>query len=138
MNQPTPIPLLDLGPQHRLLAPAIRRAVTKVLVSQHFVLGPEGKALEAEAAEAIGVKHAIGCASGSDALLLVLRAMDFGPGDSVVTTPMTFFASAGAPARLGCRVDFVDVEPDTINMDPARSEERRVGKECRSRWSPYH
>lgn len=122
MNDVAPIPLLDLGPQHRALAADIRRAVTKVLVSQWFVLGPEGKALEQEAAAAIGVAHAIGCASGSDALLLVLRAMDFGPGDAVITTPMTFFASAGAPARLGCRVDFVDIEPDTINMDPASLE----------------
>ncbi|MEZ6189490.1 MAG: DegT/DnrJ/EryC1/StrS family aminotransferase [Planctomycetota bacterium] len=122
MTDAAQIPLLDLGPQHRALARDMRRAVTKVLTTQWFVLGPEGKALEAESAQAIGVKHAIGCASGSDALLLVLRALDYGPGDSIVTTPMTFFASAGAPARLGCRVDFVDIEPDTINMDPAALE----------------
>lgn len=118
----TPVPFLDLAPQHAAIGADMARAVTKVLTSQQFVLGPEGKALEAEAAAYCKVKHAIGCASGSDALLLALRALDVGPGDCVVTTSQSFFATVGAPARLGARIDFVDVEPGTINLDPAALE----------------
>lgn len=115
----TPVPFLDLAPQHAAIGADMARAVTKVLQSQQFVLGGEGKALEAEVAAYTGARHAIGCASGSDALLLGLRALDVGPGDCVVTTPQSFFATVGAPARLGARIDFVDVEPGTLNMDPA-------------------
>jgi dTDP-4-amino-4,6-dideoxygalactose transaminase len=116
------LPLLDLGPQHAALGDELARAVLGVLKSQHFILGPEGKALEAEVAKYTGAKEAIGCASGSDALLLALRAMDIGAGHSIVTTPMSFFATVGAPARIGVRVDFADVEPGTINLDPASLE----------------
>ncbi len=116
------VPLLDLSAQHATLGDELARAVTALLRSQQFVLGAEGRALEAEAAAYTGARHAIGCASGSDALLLALKALDVGPGDCVVTTPMSFFATAGAPARLGVRIDFVDVEPGTINLDPAALE----------------
>lgn len=113
------VPFLDLAPQYAALAPDLEAAALRVLRSQQFVLGAEGRALEAELAQLAGTKHAIGCASGSDALLLILAALDVGPGDAVVTTPQSFFATAGAPARLGARVDFVDVEPGTLNLDPA-------------------
>ena len=119
---PPTVAFLDLAPQHRQLQQELERAVTRVLRSQQFVLGPEGKALEAECAAYLGAKQAVGCASGSDALLLALRALDVGPADAVVTTPFTFFATAGAPARAGMRVDFVDVEPDTLNLDPTALE----------------
>lgn len=118
----TPVPFLDLAPQHAAIGADMARAVTKVLHSQQFVLGGEGRALEAELAAHCGARHAIGCASGSDALLLSLRALDVGQGDCVVTTPQSFFATVGAPARLGARVDFVDVEPGTLNLDPASLE----------------
>ena len=119
---PATVAFLDLAPQHLALQAELERAVTRVIRSQQFVLGPEGKALEAECARYLGSKHAIGCASGSDALLLALRALDVGPADAVVTTPFTFFATAGAPARVGTRVDFVDVEPETLNLDAAALE----------------
>ena len=116
------VQFLDLGPQHRALQAELEQAVTRVLRSQQFVLGPEGKALEAECAAYVGARHGVGCASGSDALLLALRALDVGPADAIVTTPYTFFATAGAPARAGIRADFVDVEPTTLNLDPAALE----------------
>jgi len=113
------IPLMDLKAQHAELGHELQQAVLRVLHSQQFILGGEGKALEAEASAYLGVPHAVGCASGSDAILLALRALDLGPDDAVVTTPLSFFATAGAPVRLGCRVDFVDVEPDTFNLSVA-------------------
>ena len=113
------VPFLDLSPQHQALASDLERVVLGVIRSQQFVLGEHGRKLEAEAAEYLGVRHAIGCASGSDALLLALRALDVDDEQAVVTTPQSFFATVGAPARLGARVDFVDVEPGTLNMDPA-------------------
>ncbi len=117
-----PVPFLDLAPQHAAIGADMARAVTKILQTQQFVLGAEGKALEAELAAYTGAKHAIGCASGSDALLLSLKALDVGPGDCVVTTPQSFFATVGAPARLGARIDFVDTQPGTLNLDPASLE----------------
>lgn len=117
-----PVPFLDLAPQHAALGADLARAVTRVLESLQFVLGAEGKALEAEVAAYTGATHAVGCASGSDALLLALKALDVGPGDCVVTTPQSFFATVGAPARLGARIDFVDTEPGTLNLDPASLE----------------
>jgi dTDP-4-amino-4,6-dideoxygalactose transaminase len=128
VSQP-PIPLLDLGPQHEALMGQLEAALGELLRSQRFILGPNVGALEEEAARALGAPFAVGCASGSDALLLALRALDVDATQAVVTTPFSFFATAGAPARLGARVDFVDVEPDTLNMDPARLEAYLAG--CR-------
>jgi dTDP-4-amino-4,6-dideoxygalactose transaminase len=116
------VPFLDLAAQHSAIGADLARAVTKVLQTQQFILGNEGKSLEAECAAYTKAKHAIGCASGSDALLLALRALDVAHGDCVVTTPQSFFATVGAPARLDARVDFVDVEPGTVNLDPAKLE----------------
>jgi dTDP-4-amino-4,6-dideoxygalactose transaminase len=116
------VAFLDLAPQHRQLQEDLERAVLRVLRTQQFVLGPEGKALEAECAAWVGAKHGVGCASGSDALLLALRALDVGAADAIVTTPFSFFATAGAAARAGIRVDFADVEPGTLNLDPASLE----------------
>jgi dTDP-4-amino-4,6-dideoxygalactose transaminase len=97
-------------------------AIARVLSHGQFVLGPEVRQLEVEIARYCGTKHAISCASGSDALLLPLMALDLGPGDRVVTTPFTFFATAGSVARLGADPVFVDIDPITFNLDPAKLE----------------
>jgi dTDP-4-amino-4,6-dideoxygalactose transaminase len=120
MNEPTPVPFLDLAPSHAALREELHGAVTRILDSQRFVLGDEGRGLEAEACQALGVEHAIACASGSDALLLALVALDVDRDQAVITTSQSFFATVGAARRLGTRVDFVDVEPGTVNLDPAK------------------
>src|SRR3954453_14486269 len=105
------IPALNLRAQYQAIRDEIEPVVRRILESQMFVLGPEVSALEAEIAEYCGSMHGIGCASGSDALLLPLLALDIGPGDEVITTPFTFFATAGAIWRTGARAVFVDIEP---------------------------
>lgn len=97
-------------------------AVERVFESQSFILGPEVEAFEKETAEYCRVKHAIGCGSGSDALLLALMALGVGPGDEVLTVSFTFFATAGSIIRLGARPVFVDISPDDFNIDPERVE----------------
>src|SRR5262245_49039568 len=97
----------------------ILEAVGRVFESQHFILGPENAGLERELAAYVGAEFAVGCASGSDALLLAFMALDIKSGDEVVTSPFTFFATAGSIARLGAKPVFVDIEPDTFNIDPA-------------------
>lgn len=119
-----PVPLLDLKPQFAAIKDEVLEAVERVFTSQHFILGAEGAALEREIAEYVGVGHAVGCASGSDALLLAFMALDVKAGDEIVTTPYTFFATAGSIARLGAKPVFVDVEPDTYNIDVSRIESR--------------
>ncbi|MCX7828825.1 MAG: DegT/DnrJ/EryC1/StrS family aminotransferase [Thermanaerothrix sp.] len=110
------IPSFDLKRNYDRVRQEIREAVDKVLESQHFILGPEVKAFEDEFASYLGVPHAVGCASGSDALLLALMALGVGPGDEVITTPFTFFASTSCISRLGARAVYVDVDMDTYNM----------------------
>jgi dTDP-4-amino-4,6-dideoxygalactose transaminase len=112
------VPLLDLQGQHQELREELLAAVTRVFESQRFVLGDEGRALETEIAAYTQTKHAIGCASGSDALLLALMALNIKAGDEVITTPFTFFATGSAITRLGARPVFVDIDPLTYNIDP--------------------
>jgi dTDP-4-amino-4,6-dideoxygalactose transaminase len=112
------IPLLDLSAQYQNLEGEIQAAVTRVLSSQRFILGPEVRELELELAAYCQCSEAIGCASGSDALLLALMACGVGPGDEVITTPFSFFATAGSIVRLGARTIFVDIDPATFNISP--------------------
>ncbi|MBV9242561.1 MAG: DegT/DnrJ/EryC1/StrS family aminotransferase [Acidobacteria bacterium] len=114
------VPLLDLKEQNSAIRPEIEAAIGRVLDSNGFILGAEVAALEKELAEYCGVKHAIGCASGSDAILLGLMAHDIGPGDEVITTPYSFFATVSSITRLGATPVFVDIEPDTYNIDPKK------------------
>ncbi len=113
-------PFLDLKAEFAAMREEVLAAVARVLDSQHFILGPEVAAFEAEVAELVGCRFAIGCASGSDALLLALMALEIGPGDEVITTPFTFFATAGAIAQRGARPVFVDIGRDDFNLDPER------------------
>ncbi|HVK70311.1 MAG TPA: DegT/DnrJ/EryC1/StrS family aminotransferase [Polyangium sp.] len=114
------VPLLDLRALHRAIREEIDQAIARVVEAQAFVLGEEVRLFEEAIAARLGAAHAIGVASGSDALLLSLVASGVGPGDEVVTTPFTFFATAGAIARLGARPVFVDIEPGSWNLDPDR------------------
>jgi dTDP-4-amino-4,6-dideoxygalactose transaminase len=112
------VPLLDLRAQFQTIRGEVMAAVERVFESQHFILGPEVEVFERDAAEYCRIKHAIGCGSGSDALLLALTALGVGPGDEVVTASFSFFATAGSIARLGARPVFVDISPDDFNVDP--------------------
>lgn len=119
--QPRPIfPFLDLQAQFASIRAEVLAAVVRVLESQHFILGPEVEALEVDVARLVGCRFAIGCASGSDALLLALMALEIGPRDEVITTPFTFVATAGAISRLGARPVLVDIHPGDFNLDPQR------------------
>lgn len=110
------LPSFDLKRNYQRVREEILEAVHRVLDSQHFILGPEVAAFEEEAARYLEVPHALGCASGTDALLLSLLALRVGPGDEVITTPYTFFASTSCITRLGATPVFVDVEPDSYNL----------------------
>jgi dTDP-4-amino-4,6-dideoxygalactose transaminase len=114
------VPLLDLTAQHRAIRDEVLAAVTRVIDSQKFILGDEVEQLEQALAPYCGAKYAVGCASGSDALALALMALDLQPGDEIVTTPYTFFATVGAICRAGAVPIFVDVEPETFNIDVRR------------------
>jgi dTDP-4-amino-4,6-dideoxygalactose transaminase len=113
------VPLLDLQAQYETIRDEVRSAVERVFDSQYFVLGAEVQALEEEIARYSQTKFAIGCASGSDALLLALMSCDVGAGDEVITTPFSFFATAGTIARLGAQPVFVDIDERTFNLDPS-------------------
>ncbi len=113
-----PVPLLDLSRQYAQLKPELDAAVINVLTHGKFILGPEVRKVEEEIASLCTVKHAVGVASGTDALLLALRACGVGPGDEVITTDFSFFATAGVIHRLGARPVFVDIDPDSYNIDP--------------------
>jgi dTDP-4-amino-4,6-dideoxygalactose transaminase len=113
-------PFLDLKAQFASIREEVMEAVTHVMDSQHFILGPEVKQFEDEIAAKLEAKHAIGCASGTDALALALMAAGIGPGDEVVTTPFTFVASAGSIVHVGAKPVFVDIDPVSFNIDPAK------------------
>ncbi len=125
---PSAVPFIDLVAQHQTIAAEIREAVERVFASQSFILGDEVAQFEAEAACYCDSRDAIGCASGTDALLLALMALDIGPGDEVVTSPFTFFATAGAIHRAGARPVFVDIDPVSMNLDPDQIERSITSK----------
>ena len=114
------VPLLDLQAQYASLRDEMRPAIERVLESQRFVLGDEVRRLESSIADYCQTKHAVGCASGSDALLLALMALGISAGDEVITTPFSFFATGSCIARLGARPVFVDIDPRTYNLDVAQ------------------
>lgn len=118
------VPLLDLKEQNAALRPEIEAALGRVLDTNGFILGGEVAELECELAGYCGTKYAIGCASGSDAILLALMALDIGPGDEVITTPYSFFATVSSITRLGAVPVFVDIDPVTYNLDPALVESK--------------
>jgi len=112
------VPLLDLTRQYASIEPDVKEAIEEVLASQRFIMGPKVRELEEEIADYCGVRHAVACASGSDAILLALWALGVGPGDEVITTPFTFFATGGSISRLGATPVFVDILGDTYNINP--------------------
>src|SRR6266487_4226646 len=111
-------PFLDLKAQFDDIRDEVMEAVSRVLEDQRFILGQEVESLENEIAALIGARVAVACASGSDALLLSLQALGIGPDDEVITTPLTFVATASSVARAGARPVFIDIRPDTFNLDP--------------------
>lgn len=117
------VPLVDLAREYAEIRDEVRKAIDGVLESQRFVLGPEVDALEAELSALCEVRHTIGCSSGSDALVLALAALGVGPGDQVLCPAFTFFASAGAVARLGATPVFADIEPASFTLDPEAARE---------------
>src|SRR5215471_14458810 len=129
---PMQVPLLDLKPQYGPLAAEIQAAIARVCASQHFILGPGVKELEASIANYCQCRHGIGVSSGTDALLLALMALEIGAGDAVITSPFTFFATAGTIARTGARPTFCDIDPVTFNLSPVAVEEF-VQKHCERR-----
>jgi dTDP-4-amino-4,6-dideoxygalactose transaminase len=126
------VPLLDLRAQYQPLAAEIQAAIARVCESQHFILGPAVKELEASVARYCQCRYGIGVSSGTDALLLALMALAIGVGDAVITSPFTFFATAGTIARTGARPLFCDIDPLTFNMSPAAVAEFLDG-ECERR-----
>ena len=118
------VPLLDLKAQYKTIKDEVGRAISDVCESQAFALGPAVAQFEEDVAAYCDVKHAIGVSSGTDALLVSLMALVVKPGDEVITTPFTFFATAGSVVRLGAKPIFVDVDPDSYNIDPAGIQQR--------------
>ncbi|MGD0567595.1 MAG: DegT/DnrJ/EryC1/StrS family aminotransferase [Candidatus Sulfotelmatobacter sp.] len=134
------VPLLDLQRQYEQVRAEVLAAVGRVCASQHYILGPEVEGLERELAEFCGARDAVGCASGTDAVWLALVAAGVQPGDQVLTTPFSFFASASAIVRAGARPVFADIDPHTFNLDPAqvRSFLRAGGRDKLRALLPVH
>jgi dTDP-4-amino-4,6-dideoxygalactose transaminase len=125
------IPLLDLKAQYATIRNDVKKAVDEVMESQVFILGPEVDKLEKSVAAYSQTPYAVGVSSGTDALLVSLMALDIHPGDEVITTPFTFFSTAGVVSRLNARPVFVDIDPVTFNIDPAKIE-RAITKKTRA------
>src|SRR5438874_12402600 len=125
------VPLLDLREQYRALVEPIREAIDAVLASQRFILGPQVEAFEKAIRAYCDARNAIGVSSGTDALLAILMALGIGRGDAVITTPYTFFATAGCIARTGAKPLFVDIDQETYNISPSAIQ-GYIEKNCRS------
>ena len=119
-----PIPLIDVKAQYAPLLPQIKHAIDGVLAESQFVLGPNLAAFEEEAARYLGVRRAVGVANGTDAIVLVLNALEIGPGDEVICPAFTFYATAEAIARVGATPVFADIDPHSLNLDPEKVAER--------------
>lgn len=122
------IPVLDLKPQYQQLKAEIDQAIASVLESTQFVLGPEVKLLESEIANYLGVKHAIGVNSGTDALIIALRALNIGAGDEVITTSFSFYATAESISLVGAKPIFADIQEDSFNIDPSKIKDKITDK----------
>lgn len=120
-SQVSSVPLLDLQTQYRPIRDEVLAAITRVCDSQRFIMGPEVEGLERELAAMLDVREAVGVSSGTDALLAAMMALKVGPGDEVVTTTYSFFATAGCIARLGAKPVLTDIDPVTCNIDPAEA-----------------
>jgi dTDP-4-amino-4,6-dideoxygalactose transaminase len=127
-DEPMPVPLLDLRAQHATIREEVVSALMQVVDSQLFILGAPVEQLERQVAELSHTRFAIGCANGTDAILLSLRALDIGRGDEVITTPFTFFATAGTVHNVGATPVFVDIEPDTFNISPEAAAAARTSR----------
>ncbi len=131
MNRRGNVPLVDLAAAHRENAAVLEDAALNVLRSGRYILGPEVAAFEEELAAYVGVEHAVGVASGSDALLLALKSLDLPPASTVLTTPFTFFATVSCIVRLGHRPVFADIDPVSFNLDIARVAQAVADEEAR-------
>src|SRR5450755_1900254 len=136
--QPEPVPMLDLKRQYASIKDDVAAAVERVLTTQYFIGGPELDAFERESAAYLGVRASLGCASGTDALWLALAAAGVQPGDRVVTSAFTFFASASSITRCGAVPVFADVDPATLNIDPAAVGKLLAGPQPARAVMPVH
>jgi dTDP-4-amino-4,6-dideoxygalactose transaminase len=127
VSSPYKIPIVDLGAQYAKIRAEIQRALNEVVESQRFILGPAVTSFEAQMAEYLQCRHAVGVASGSDALLLALTALEIGPGDAVITTPFTFFSTVSSITRLGATPLFVDIEAESYLLS-GKALERLLGE----------
>lgn len=112
------IPVLDLKPQYEQIKDQVQAAMNRVLESGQFIMGPDVKLFEQEVAEYLGVKHTVAVNSGTDALVIGLRALGIGVGDEVITTPFSFFATAESISNVGAKPIFADIDPQSFNIDP--------------------